>query len=118
MRIKLRSEKRVVYSILFISIPVEVKFALGKYVTDEDAGLLSVNLSASGLPDLNCGSPVDVTVGLANVSFDATPIGSQGKLHVVRTIHQIAEHIMYMHLSSPVNSCIMCMHVLQRTAWN
>ena len=52
---------------------MKVRFVLGKYVTDEDAGTMSVSLNASGLPDLNCGSPVDVTVGLANVDFDATP---------------------------------------------
>ena len=40
-----------------------VRFALGGYATDEDAGAMSVNLIAIGLAELNCGGPVDVTVG-------------------------------------------------------
>ena len=98
---KLRFEKRACSLLhLYISIPVEVKFALGKYATDEDANFLSVSLNASGLPDLNCGSPVNVTVGLANVRFNATPIdlSRQGKLHVVRTIHQITARTCICHL--------------------
>ena len=52
---------------------VSVRFALGEYATDEDAGTMSVNLVAIGLNELNCGGPVDVTVVLANRDFDATP---------------------------------------------
>ena len=57
----------------FWTIVVSVRFRLGEYATDEDAGTMSVDLVAIGLVELSCGGPVNVTVGLANRGFDATP---------------------------------------------
>ena len=57
----------------FRTLVVSVRFALGEYATDEDAGTMSVNLAAVGLSELNCSGPVNVTVWLANRDFDATP---------------------------------------------
>ena len=50
-----------------------MRWSASDYSVVEDAGELNVSLSATGLIGLNCSGPVVVTIGLAPISFSATP---------------------------------------------
>ena len=71
----------VCWSCLNLPSAVEVRWSASEYSVLEDAGDLSVSLSATSLADLNCGGPVVVTIGLAPIPFSAMPFDiSNGEL--------------------------------------